>query len=126
MPTISRVWERSEKPCSEAIAEVQRLDGRPLDLDRGAARTAHQVMVVGVRAAAVDRLAVLAAEDVDEAVVGVQRERPVDRREADAGAPRREQLVHLLAPTGSRRPPLARRGRPGAVESVRGQAQCSS
>ena len=53
-------------------------------------------MVVGVGAAPVDRLAVLAAQHVDEAVVGVQRERAVDRRQPDAGAARGEQLVHLL------------------------------
>ena len=29
VPTISRVWERSEKPCSEAIAEVQRSTAGP-------------------------------------------------------------------------------------------------
>ena len=62
------------------------LHRRALDLDRRTARPADQVMVVGVGAAAVDRLAVLATEDVDEPVVGVQRQGAVDGREADAGA----------------------------------------
>src|SRR3954451_10245628 len=41
------------------------LDGRTLDLDGGTARTADEVVVVGVGAPAVDRLAVVGAQDVD-------------------------------------------------------------
>src|SRR5688500_7205010 len=57
------------------------LDGRALDLDGRPARTAHQVVVVRVGAAAPDRLTVLVAQHVDLAGVGERGQRAVDRRE---------------------------------------------
>ena len=46
MPKISMVWLTSEKPCSRATSAAHVSTSAARDLDRGAARPAHQVMVV--------------------------------------------------------------------------------
>ena len=101
VPTISSVWD-----VGEAVRGGDRggpsLHRRTLDLDRRATGAADQVMVVGVGAAAVDRLAVLVAQDVDQAVVGVQREGPVDGGEPDRD-PARAAARAPAGRSGSRR-----------------------
>ena len=72
------------------------LDGRPLDLDGPAAAAADQVVVVGVGAAPVDRLAVLGAQHVDLAGVGEPLQGPVDGGQPDRLAAPAEQVVDLL------------------------------
>ena len=128
VPKISRVWLTSAYPCSAAIALGPALDGRALHLDGGAAGAADQVVVVRVGAAAVDRLAVLGAQQVDLAGLGQPLQGPVDRGQADGLAASPEQLVDLLrgAEVGEGaqglddRAPLPGRAQAGAW------AQCSS
>ena len=85
VPKISRVWLTSAKPCSAAIARVQRSTVGPSTSTVAAAAAADQVVVVRVGAAPVDRLAVLGAQHVDLAGVGEPLQGPVDRGQPDRG-----------------------------------------
>ena len=71
------------------------LHGGTLDLDRATAAAADEVVVVGVGAAAVDRLAGL-GEDVDLPGLGHRLQGAVDRREADRLPVGAQRLVDLL------------------------------
>src|SRR5690606_26646201 len=62
------------------------LDDVPGQLDRGAALAADQVVVVAVRAAAVERLAVLDPQHVDVTGLGHRLQGAVDGREPDRPA----------------------------------------
>ena len=142
VPKISRVWLTSVKPCSAAIARVQRSTAGPSTSTVRAAGAADQVVVVGLRAAAVDRLAVLAAQHVDLAGVGVQLEGAVDGGQTDGRRPTThrisctswaERKSSTDASASSDRQPLACRSgprRPGplsarhsALRGVRGGAR---
>ena len=103
------------------------LDGRPLDLDGRAALAADEVVVVRVRAAAVDRLAVLGPQHVDLAALAEPLEGAVDRRQPDLGAAPVEEVVDLLgaAEVVERREGLGHGDPlPGGAQGLRGQ--CSS
>ena len=67
-----------------------------VELDHAVALGAHEVMVVPLGAAAVAELAGPVREDVDDALVGEEPERPVDGREAQPFAARAQPLVQLL------------------------------
>ena len=81
------------------------LDGRSLDLDGGAAAAADEVVVVSVRAAPVDRLAVLRPQHVDLAGLRQLLQGAVHRGQADRLAAAPQQVVDLLG-----RPEVRERG----------------
>jgi hypothetical protein len=81
-------------PLGDRVCPV--LNSRTLDLDGAPAGSAHQVVVVPPAAPAIERLAVVHAQDVDLAGVGKALQRAVDRRQPDAVASAADHAVDLL------------------------------
>jgi hypothetical protein len=77
------VWETSVNPCSAATSSAH-TSAAPPSTSGAAADPAHQVMVVMVRAAAVDGLAGVGAQGVDLACGGHRLQGAVHGGQPDA------------------------------------------